>query len=617
MFLKNKKGKTKMNTMTCSFTLGNPSQANIGHNNREFYASNVDKTKTENNIIYKQQDVRAAYDELFAEALKEYNAKRSADTKDRHQRTIKDYYEHISKGKREEAFYEIVVQFGDRKNKDEELMTAMLNDYMRDFEKRNPNLHIFNAVLHLDEATPHLHIDFIPFTTEHDKNYGLSKCVSMKGALIQQGFKAKNSKENQLVDWENSEREVMNKILEQHNLQSTEKQKSRPHLTVDDFKRTQDAFKLLGYLSQIPSEQEITAVNVRNLKSKIGVLENENVKLKNSEWMHFFYSSEEKRNFVIAELAAQNINVRETENGFECLECFKENVRIAEKKYKPQQANHRTKLKADVDKIIMLAKNYEDFLNLLKKYGYEIKQGKFLAVKPQFGLQFIRLKSLGEDYTEMAIKNHINEKNKFEKNVDEKINSKENNPYTILIFRTIKQYTIAFSQNALPMKKHNNKKYFTWSNDENLNKLLTLNKAINSGNFSLENMREQEKNLIKNVSETQNKIIEIENDLNFYKKMLRVAQKVFVQNQQYTPEELKFLQDNKITKENIPAVEKFIEKNQADIESLKENFEKNKSLLEKLTDEIKFCDEVFAKTYVQKLMQIESDRQTAEYRPKS
>jgi chromosome segregation ATPase len=176
---------------------------------------------------------------------------------------------------------------------------------------------------------------------------------------------------------------------------------------------------------------------------------------------------------------------------------------------------------------------------------------------------------------------------------------------------------LAFSQNALPMKKHNNKKYFTWSNDENLNKLLTLNKAINSGNFSLENMREQEKNLIKNVSETQNKIIEIENDLNFYKKVLRVAQKVFVQNQQYTPEELKFLQENKITKENIPAVEKFIEKNQADIASLKENFEKNKSQLEKLTAEIKFCDEVFAKTYVQKLMQIEADRQTAEYRPKS
>jgi hypothetical protein len=437
----------------------------------------------------------------------------------------------------------------------------------------------------------------------------------MRGALIQQGFNVKNSKENQLVNWENSEREVMNKILEQHNLQSAEKQKSRPHLTVEEYKRTQDAFKLLGYLSEIPNEQEITAVNVRNLKSKIGVLESQNTQLKNSEWTHFYYSSEEKRNFVIAELAKQNINVRETENGFECMDCFKETIRIAEKKYKPQQTSHREKLKADVDKIIMFSKSYEDFLNLLNKYGYEVKQGKYLAVKPKFGQQFIRLKSISEDYTEMAIKNRINEKNKFEKTVDEKINAKENQ-YTVLIFRTVKQYTVAFSQNALPMKKQNHKKYYTWSNDENLNKLLNLNKAINSGNFSLEHMREQEKEFIKNVSDTQNRLTEIEKDLNYYKKVLLVAQKVFVQNQRYTSDELKFLQDNKITKENIPTVQNLIEKNQSEFASLKENLEQNKSHLEKLTAKIKFCDEVFAKTYVQKLMQIETDRQTAEYRPK-
>lgn len=86
---------------------------------------------------------------------------------------------------------------------------------MFSFQQRNPNLYVFNAVLHMDEASPHLHINFVPFYTKGRKN-GLSKGVSMKQALIEEGFKPKTTKDNQLVMWEEAERREMERILHRH-----------------------------------------------------------------------------------------------------------------------------------------------------------------------------------------------------------------------------------------------------------------------------------------------------------------------------------------------------------------------------------------------------------------
>ncbi|MCH5204979.1 MAG: plasmid recombination protein, partial [Oscillospiraceae bacterium] len=148
----------------------------IGHNNREFIAKNIDAGRTGDNIIYAQRDIREMYNELFGQALAEYNAKQK-----RADRKIPDYYEHIKNDGRLKPFYEVVVQFGDvgscgQQSGNWENAKQMLDEYMRDFEKRNPNLKVFNAVMHLDEATPHLHIDFIPVKRNNVK--GLSVKVS-------------------------------------------------------------------------------------------------------------------------------------------------------------------------------------------------------------------------------------------------------------------------------------------------------------------------------------------------------------------------------------------------------------------------------------------------------
>ena len=205
----------------------------IAHNNRKFFAKNVDQKRSVDNITFKEIDLREFYHQLFDDALKAYNEKKRSNEK------IYDYYEHIKNSKQERLFEEIIVQFGNMNDssigsEDWNLKIRLCEEYMRDFEKRNPNLKVFNAVLHLDEASPHLHIDFVPIATNQTR--GLSTRVSMKQALIEQGFIPQGRMENGKLLWRNNEDEYMTEILHRHNLERDNKNIHRAHLTVDEFK---------------------------------------------------------------------------------------------------------------------------------------------------------------------------------------------------------------------------------------------------------------------------------------------------------------------------------------------------------------------------------------------
>lgn len=64
-------------------------------------------------------------------------------------------------------------------------------------------------------------------------------------------------------------------------------------------------------------------------------------------------------------------------------------------------------IKRDLDACVLQAKDYEEFLELLSEKGYQIKQGKHLAIKPQGMTRFRRCKSLGDMYCEEAIRDRI------------------------------------------------------------------------------------------------------------------------------------------------------------------------------------------------------------------
>lgn len=116
-----------------------------------------------------------------------------------------------------------------------ELAKKILDRYMHDFEKRNPNLRVFSAHLHMDEATPHLHIDFIPFTTNSKR--GLETRVSLKKALEAQGFIGGSRSDTEWNQWVASEKEVLSQIMLEHGIEWDQKNTHEKHKTVSEFKK--------------------------------------------------------------------------------------------------------------------------------------------------------------------------------------------------------------------------------------------------------------------------------------------------------------------------------------------------------------------------------------------
>lgn len=231
-------------------------RGSLRHNNRSFHAGNVDPEKSSLNIAYCDEDIRKVYHELFDEALEKFNTKQT-----RADRRIADYYEKIRSGKQEKLFHEVVIQIGNRDDTQVDSDTGkeaveMLDEYMKGFQERNPNLRVFAAHMHLDEATPHLHIDFVPFTTGSKR--GLETRVSLKKALEAQGFAGVNKKDSEWARWIQSEKEQLASIMERHGLEWEHKGIERPHLDVLDYK-VQERQKELEELNAKVAEREIKA----------------------------------------------------------------------------------------------------------------------------------------------------------------------------------------------------------------------------------------------------------------------------------------------------------------------------------------------------------------------
>ena len=174
-------------------------RGSIRHNNRSFSAANVDRSRSEQNITFCNDDLKQVYHELFDEALAAYNAKKKK-TRDK----IPDYYEHIRQSKQEKLFHEAIFQIGNMEDcgcgsPGGERAAAALKEFAESFQERNPHLRVFNMVLHMDEATPHLHVDFVPVATGQSR--GLSTRVSMKQALKQQGFESLGRKQTEWKAW--------------------------------------------------------------------------------------------------------------------------------------------------------------------------------------------------------------------------------------------------------------------------------------------------------------------------------------------------------------------------------------------------------------------------------
>ena len=210
-------------------------KGSLNHNSRKFHAKNTDPNRTHWNVEYCNEDIKDLYHELFDDALKRYNDKQT-----RKDRKIDDYYEKIRSGKQEKLFHEVILQIGDKDNMGSETMEGqlaakILDEYMKGFQERNPTLRVFAAHLHLDEATPHLHIDFIPYVTGSKR--GLDTRVSLKQALSSLGFKGGSRSETELNQWVQSEKQKLAMVMRENEIEWDQKGTHEQHLSVLDYKK--------------------------------------------------------------------------------------------------------------------------------------------------------------------------------------------------------------------------------------------------------------------------------------------------------------------------------------------------------------------------------------------
>ena len=228
-----------MAAKTISFPKG---KGHLTHNNRDFICNNVVPERTAWNRTYIQEPLKDAYEKCFGQALRDYNAAQK-----RKDRQKDDYLKEIeNSGNKEKTFYENIVQIGKKTDtpvadengvltEDAKAAIAVLEQYARTFQERNPNLYLFNCVMHLDEATPHLHIDYIPVA--HGYRNGMKTRNSLTKAFQQMGFaKAVSRKQNETVAWQEREREYLTELCREQGIEIEVLGIQRDNLSLPEYK---------------------------------------------------------------------------------------------------------------------------------------------------------------------------------------------------------------------------------------------------------------------------------------------------------------------------------------------------------------------------------------------
>ena len=241
-------------------------KGSVNHNTRAFSAKNVDKERSRDNVEFCHSDIKEVYHNLFDEALERYNAKQK-----RSDRKIGDYYEKIRRGKQEKLFYEVIFQIGNKddmnvQSNEGQLAKEILSKFMEQFQKRNPNLFVFSSHLHMDEQTPHIHIDFVPFIRNSKR--GLDTRVSLKGALSEQGFKGGTRGMTEWNEWIEAEKQELSKVMGRHGVQWKQLGTHNKHLSVLDFEK-QERQKEVAELEQTisGSKEELSDILHRQIEA--------------------------------------------------------------------------------------------------------------------------------------------------------------------------------------------------------------------------------------------------------------------------------------------------------------------------------------------------------------
>lgn len=225
------------------------------HNLRKYKSSDYSKDNIV--IVYGTSnlidDVKTVYHKEFDEALEEYNKKQT-----RPDRQIEDYFEHVA-DKEQDMAVEIIIQIGDREfwKEYDDMKSYIKLSYeiiLGELIKRLPQFVVANAVVHLDEDSPHMHIVGVPVADGYKK--GLSRQVSKRKVFTKEVL-------SQVL--QDELREVANKeVNDWFGEQIKEKSKGRNRdLTVAEYKVAQET----EHLEQI--QEQVNDADIKLTTSQI------------------------------------------------------------------------------------------------------------------------------------------------------------------------------------------------------------------------------------------------------------------------------------------------------------------------------------------------------------
>lgn len=185
--------KSTVKKLSFSFS-SNMKNTSIKHNERTLadkedlkdYGKHINWSKTSDNKILISKPIKQVYKDVFQGAVDEYNAKQK-----RADRKIKNYFSKVKKSKNLDTQKEFIVQAGKVSQQldsdpveNERLQKQVLETYLDKFQQTYPQLHVYSAVIHVDETSPHMHLAVVPEASGYRrgvaKQPSFSKAVGIK-----------------------------------------------------------------------------------------------------------------------------------------------------------------------------------------------------------------------------------------------------------------------------------------------------------------------------------------------------------------------------------------------------------------------------------------------------
>lgn len=312
--------------------------------------SHIDYSKSDENNYLVQKDIKELYQEEFGKVLEKYNAKQK-----RNDRKIDDYYKHIQSSKKTSLQQEMIVQVGDMKDfnyrTDYEKANEILLEWFKDFEKRNPNLKVYNAVIHNDEASPHMHLNFVPVASGYKR--GLEKQVSFDRAITQQDVTL--DKTRPFDDWREKEVKLLEKILKERGIER-KLVGSNEYKDVNEYKEKKDLEREIRWLEGEVAKKKDELIRVSehvpekkmNLRSKKKEIKTE-VKPKfigkpeiiEKETGNYVYTP--KQVTYLEELVSAAVTVKKDYERLQTTDLVQENKNLHEDVYQKTKENEQLK----------------------------------------------------------------------------------------------------------------------------------------------------------------------------------------------------------------------------------------------------------------------------------